>query len=147
MNQKFSSREIGEWVKIYNRMIYTLKTTHTYMSKSEAYMHSKPWVEWGQDGPPYEFEKLLSEAINLATEIVKGVPDEFFGVGGGYDSSKYTVEDAARLVEALAERRGRIARLRRIEVLERPVEGRSPEETAAYMEKAKELRQKMDQDG
>ena len=105
---------------------------------------------------------LLDQALVTATEIVEKLPDSFFefeplgdpfGMASrfGWDqsekfsSSDRPLEEAEKLVAMLHKRRKRTGALRVIRALE-AVEGRGPEEAAAYLAKAAELRAKLEEE-
>lgn len=121
-----------------------VKTTRTYLHKSEAMLHADLPLD-----PAYW--DLLDSALDVAFEILKALPDTFFqtevaepffGIlpGGPINLSDTPNDRAVEIVKLLEERRIASIRARRIALLEQ-VDGRTPEEAELYLAKATQLRE------
>lgn len=130
-----------------------IKSARTYVKKAEDLLYA--WQPEDLEDLPHgylsalDYTELLDESLDLARAIIKKLPDDFFeetefeaffGLPGGrVNPSDDVAERVEKLTTTLKERRVRGKAQRRIRLLEN-VEGRTPEEAAAYQEKADQLR-------
>lgn len=127
-----------------NKRDRAVKLAGTYLRKACG------WLQWDKDLPVTgDYWSLLDASLEAAEEILEALPEDFFATQPGesffglaaepYNMSDEPYAQAARIVALIERRREKGRRLRRIELLE-AVEGRTPEEAAAYRQKAVELR-------
>lgn len=137
-----------------------LKLALTYVRKARDILWSGPL---GRREPievlGIQYQWLLEEMVDVACEIAKLLPDDYFvseeitdyfgllkavGVeaGGKFNASDAVYESAKKLVAVLEQRRESEKTLRIIRALESN-EGRTPEEAELHLAHARRLREKL----
>lgn len=144
--------------QMWERLCRDAKLATTYMRKVEngfyAYRSGSQCVE-----PPTDYWTLLDQALSTARMIVEVLPASFFETtdmgnpffGMRQDSpadrrhnlADGPLEAARALVSLLEARIDQTVKLELIRKLE-AVQGRTPEETEAYLAKARQLRESME---
>ncbi len=126
---------------LYDRIDRLVKTATTYARKAEAALD---WAAYAKVSIPVSpsYPTLLDALLDAAAAIVKrGIPDDYFDKTDGYNLSDDMLERARKVVAAIEDRRVEASDEARIRALEN-VQGRTPEEAAAYLAKAAEMRQR-----